>query len=57
MNIFQVKGQPSVTDVAAVEVIASTYNLNELSCLCLLWLISSYCAQGLGFCCNIICII
>ena len=57
MNILQVKGQPSMTDVVAVEAIASSYNLNELCGLSLLWLILSYCEQGLGFCCNTICII
>ena len=46
-----------MTDVVAIEAIASSYNLNELCGLSLLWLISSYCAQGLGFCYNTLCII
>ena len=57
MNILQVKGQPSMTHVVAVEVITSSYNLNELYGLSLLWLISSYYAQGLGVCYNTLCII
>lgn len=46
-----------MTDVVAVEAIASSYNLNELCGLSLLWLISSYCVQEFGFCFNTICII
>jgi len=42
-----------MTYVVAVEAIASSCSLNELYDLSLLWLISSYCAQGLGFCYNI----
>ena len=57
MNILQVTGQPSMTDVVAVEAIASSYSLNELCGLSLLWLISRHCAQGLGFCYNSICVI
>ena len=41
MNILQVEGQPSVTDVVAVEAIVFSYSLNELCGLSLLWLISS----------------